>query len=382
MPRKLVTVRRVAAKGLIQGADRLEVVTVDGWNCVVPIGEFRLEDLAVFFEIDSFLSSSDPRWEPLKSNFRNYHNGHGMRVKTTKIRGIVSQGLLMPLSKFPEIMSVFERLQETEETQLKAVEKLMEMSFADVLGVTKWEPSAEELRTTPTLGPFPRFIPRTDQERVQNLPGVFEEHADTVFQESTKMDGSSMTVYFVRRDSPFYETALQPLNPTGGQTGDRKTGLFGVCSRNVELVERSHESSGAWFWEVALANDIPVKLETWDWSIAIQGEICGSSIQKNFEGFPSGVHEFFVFTCWNIDRQQRLTPRETEEVAKHLGLKHVPVVGYSRLKDLGSNLEDLLERADGTGINGKRREGIVLKEEGGGFSFKVISNSYLLKHGE
>lgn len=227
------------------------------------------------------------------------------------------------------------------------------------------------------MGPFPDFIERTDQERIQNLPKVFEEWGDKVFQETTKMDGSSMTVYYLRKDAPMFDL-LPPLNPTGGQSGVMENGRVGVCSRNIELVEREK----SFFWEVALKNKLLEKLAKLDRNIAIQGELCGSTIQSNFEGFPKGFHDFYLFSVWDIDEQKHLPPREAEQWAKDLGLKHVPVHGYTKLSDIGASVEELLKRAEGKGMNGKKREGIVLKHEDGVFSFKAISNSYLLKHGE
>jgi RNA ligase (TIGR02306 family) len=151
-----------------------------------------------------------------------------------------------------------------------------------------------------------------------------------------------------------------------------------VCSRNIDLVERTDNH----FWEAALKNKLPEKLEDLGRNIAIQGEICGSSIQKNLEGFPDGYHDLYLFSIWEVDEQRHLPPREAEEMVKRLHLKHVPVHGYFKLKEIGINVAGLLQRAEGKGLNGKRREGIVLKHDGGKLSFKAISNTYLLKHGE
>jgi ATP-dependent RNA circularization protein (DNA/RNA ligase family) len=65
-----------------------------------------------------------------------------------------------------------------------------------------------------------------------------------------------------------------------------------------------------------------------------------------------------------------------------LGLKHVPVHGYIVLNETAQTIGQILDRAEGQGINGAKREGIVFKHVESGFSFKAISNSYLLKHGE
>lgn len=386
MPRKLVTVRQVAAVRPIPGADRIETAVVDGWTCVVKVGEVTMGDLAVFFEIDSFLPAEDPRWAFLEKQFTTFDGSGGFRVRSTKLRGQMSQGILQPLAAFPEIQAIIQEL-EKEFGKDETAKQIKKLAFEEQLKVKKWELALKKWESTSeapikpekqtTMGPFPGFIRKTEQERIQNLPEVFDEWGDEVFQETTKMDGSSMTVYFLRKDNPLHAT-VPPFNPTGGRTGDMETGHFGVCSHNCELVERA---TGSMFWEIALQRSLPEKLAKLDRNLAVQGELCGSSIQANYEGFSTGFHEFYVFSAWDIDKQTYLAPRETEQWARDLGLKHVPVHGYSKLKDIGNNVEEMLKRAEGKGINGKKREGIVLKHKDGEFSFKAISNSWLLRHG-
>ncbi|RYP09226.1 hypothetical protein DL764_001412 [Monosporascus ibericus] len=382
MTRKLVTVRKVAAVHPIKGADRIEAVEVDGWTCIAGRGQFRAGDLAVFFEIDSFLPAGDPRWTHLADKFITYTGERGFRVKSARMRGQISQGILEPLDDFPEILAAWVDL-EIRHGRREAERLLRETAFEGLLGVKKFEATETAVTATGEPAhksdqiPMPEFIPRTDQERVQNLPDVFEKWGEEIFQETVKMDGSSMTVYFVRNDSPLMDK-LAPLGTEGKQTAAQPNGRFDVCSRNVE----KPESQGRYFWASAKKNSLPEKLSRLNRNIALQGELCGSSIQKNFEGFPLGFHDFFVFGAWDIDERRYMKPKETEDLVGRLGLKHVPIVGYHRLGDIARNVQEILARAEGIGINGKKREGIVLKQVDGRFSFKTISNSYLLKHGE
>ncbi|KAI0136316.1 RNA ligase, DRB0094 family [Xylariales sp. AK1849] len=380
MVRRLVTVRRISAKRPIKGADRIEVVVVDGWNCIVKKEQFAVGDLGVFFEIDSFLPGVDPRWAFLEKNFVVWNEQKGFRIKSQKMRGQISQGLLESLDNFPEITDVLKDL-ESKHGKEEAEKAIRDLSFEHVLKVQKWEvmdktwTGGERIVTIP----FPHFIQRTDQERCQNLPNVFEEWKDKIFQETTKMDGSSMTAYFLRMDNDKIEY-LPELDITQKITAVLPNGRFGVCSRNVDLGEQ--DINGRRFWDIAKRHDLPEKLSKLDRNIAVQGELCGSSIQSNFEGFPVGTHDFFLFSVWDIDMQEHLKPREAEEMAKQLGLKHVQVTGYHRLGDIATSVQELLARAEGKGLYGQKREGIVLKHIDGDFSFKAISNSYLLKHGE
>lgn len=386
MTRRLVTVRRVGALTPIKGADRIETASVDGWTCIVPKGDFQPGDLGLYFEIDSLLPGSDKRWAFLSPHSDPTSDSPpDIRIQTLRIRKTLSQGLLMPLSSFPEVTDAMDRLrrvlgQEGMEMQIQA------MSFEDALGVRKFEKSALEFTTSggaEPLAEFPSFIPKTDQERVQNIPRVFAERGDDVFQETTKMDGSSMTVYFVRRDSPYYEQ-LPPL-PPGSVASQHANGRAGVCSRNRELGEQVGEQvrSKSFFWATARRAGIPEALARCGRNLALQGELCGSSIQGNFEGFAAGTHEFFLFSIWDVDAQKYLPPREVHETwAPRLGVKHVAVEGYRPLKEIASSVKELVARADGKGLHGRKREGIVLKHVDGAFSFKAISNSYLVKHGE
>lgn len=192
------------------------------------------------------------------------------------------------------------------------------------------------------------------------------------------MDGSSMTIYFVREDSDKIGM-LKEMDTTSNEGAAASNGRFGVCSRHIDLGE--HDANGRRFWEVAKSHNLPAKLSKLDRNIALQGELCGSSIQKNFEGFANGIHDFFLFSIWDIDKQEYLNPTEVEAMAKELRINHVPVVGYFRLGDIATNVEELLARAEGKGLHGRKREGIVLKQVDGRISFKAISNSYLLRHG-
>ncbi|KAH7171012.1 hypothetical protein EDB81DRAFT_187283 [Dactylonectria macrodidyma] len=387
MPRKLVTVRRVASLTPIPGADRIETATVDGWNCVVAVGQFKPGDLGLYFEIDSLLPGSDERWAFLAPKTADSGAGAGLdsqhppadiRIRTARIRKAISQGLLVTLDRFPEVTDVMDRLLRELGGQAAMEEQVVtcRMSFDDVLGVRKFEKTAGE----DAAAAFPDFVPKTEQERVQNLPGVFNgPWRDAVFQESTKMDGSSATVYFVRRDSPHY--GLLPALPPGCVASEHAGGRVGVCSRNRELGEKNREAP--LFWATVRAAGIPDALARCGRNVALQGELCGSSIQANFEGFRPGEHAFFLFAVWDIDAQRYLPPREVHETwAPMLGVRHVAVEGYRPLREIASSVAELVARADGKGIHGRKREGIVLKHVDGNFSFKAISNSYLLKHGE
>ncbi|KAI1401017.1 RNA ligase, DRB0094 family [Hypoxylon fuscum] len=363
MARKLVTVRSIKELRSVPGASRYQAAIIDGWSCIVKKGVFTTKERVLFFEVDSFLPphSQDARFAPVHNPIHHqvvsWQGRKGIHVKSTMMNKIISQGVVLKLSQFPEI---------TDDNS--------DQCLAEKLGVTKWELTRKELATT--LGKPPAFIPSTDLERVQNCTNLFTaKYKDSVFQESTKMDGSSMTVYFVRHDS-CWRKSLRDLPP--GSKSEMLNGRFGVCSRNADIPETAKST----FWDVALKNHLPQKLARVNRNVAIQGELCGSSIQQNRHGFRKGDHEFFVFSIFDIDTQERFAPAETVERAQQLNLKHVPVHGDVKIHDIATSVEDLLKRAEGTYDNGKKREGLVFKNLGNDRSFKIIANNYLLTHGE
>jgi RNA ligase (TIGR02306 family) len=201
-------------------------------------------------------------------------------------------------------------------------------------------------------GNFPSLIPKTDQERVQNLVKevAVASERQAEFEVTEKLEGSSMTVYRIR-------------------------GEFGVCSRNLDLKRDENNA----FWKVAIEEDIDAKMMAVDpyWDFAIQGELIGPGIQGNI--YKLSKPEFRVFDIYNIQMGRYMTPSARRNMIAGMGLKHVPVL-HESLDLHGASVESLLAFAEGASVLNEKqeREGIVLKEVNGGMSFKAISNRYLL----
>jgi len=105
--RKLASVRTISDIQPIEGADDIEVATVDGWKVVVKKGEFEVGQAAeidswVPHEIAPFLTRGND--EP-----REYNGVKGQRLRTIKLRGQVSQGLLLNYWDFPEVANAFHK---------------------------------------------------------------------------------------------------------------------------------------------------------------------------------------------------------------------------------------------------------------------------------
>ncbi|MBR4611505.1 MAG: RNA ligase (ATP), partial [Kiritimatiellae bacterium] len=171
MARKLASVVKIASVSSIPEADRLEVIEMDGkgWRVVTSKGEFQPGDLAVYFEIDSFLPSDDERYAFLRERcLRKFCSKggsvlrEGLRIKTAKLRGVISQGLVMPIAKFPELIGPDGSPPEIgfDATAALNVEHYDEVAEA-------MRPAQGGIGASDVMGSFPGFIPKTDEERIQ-----------------------------------------------------------------------------------------------------------------------------------------------------------------------------------------------------------------------
>lgn len=385
MERKLASLQRITNLTPIDGADKIETARVLGWDVVVGKGEFKVGELAIFFEIDSFLPATDERYQGFSDRFITWQDKRGMRLKTIKLRKQISQGLLMPLSKFPEIDFVVEGKDVT-----------------DILKIEKWEAQETNGPGVPNTGKtrvFPIFVRKTDQERVQNNINQVLSNLDKDFQVTTKKDGSSMTVYIVNPTSIYYKEAkrLSGINDNVGFFRKLFNKIFGVkkvdepviglCSRNIQLDLEGSGNFHTAFHKYGFAD-----LAKWtmgSYNIAIQGELLAPSIQGNYE--KVNEVEFQVFSIFDIDKQSYWNTKQVEQFCKSNGLKHVTVNFEGKLTDMlklreytkETLLAAILDAAEGPGdVAGVKREGLVFKTVDGTFSFKAISNSYLLKTGK
>ena len=203
---------------------------------------------------------------------------------------------------------------------------------------------------------FPSRIPKTDQERVQNLSVELEEWkaAKLTWEVTEKLDGSSMTVYMI-------------------------DGEVGVCSRNLDLKPNPDNS----LWATAYKNEIDVKLIQSLSNLAIQGELVGNGIQGNM--YKMRDQEFYVYDIYDIDAGRYFTPAERVAYCKAWDIKHVPVFKSDFMLST-ETVADLLQMAEGKSvmgtIAGPEREGLVYKCNERQVSFKAISNRFLLKSGD
>ena len=338
--RVMARVVRIDAINAIEGADQIEVAQIGGWKVVVKKGEYTAGSLAVYAEVDSWVPHSiAPFLTKPGQSPKVYNEVEGQRLRTIKLRGQISQGLLLPMSiRGSDGLVVGALFTEGDDV-------------TEFLGVQKWEPPAE-FRAANAKGSFPHFIPKTDQERIQNLSRSLEKwNAEKhQWQVTEKIDGSSMTVFY-------------------------KDGEVGVCSRNLELKDDGTST----FWETAKSEGLVEKLISLGKNIALQGELIGGQIQGN--AYKVDKFQFHLYDIFDIDTQQYLTPKDVEGTALQLNIRHVPVLEQFTTFDV--RMDDLIAYAEGKSVVGAKpeREGLVFKSlTEPGTSFKVISNKWLLKN--
>lgn len=322
--RQLVTARTISGLSPITGADQIECATIDGWKVVVKKGEFKVGDPCAFFEIDSFLPASDTRFDFLSKSKRTWRGKEGYRLKTVKLRGQISQGLALPLTLFPEGVEVLSQT------------------------IQKWEEDVHPALAGMVKGAFPSFLRKTDQERLQNIYGDVDKKA--LYEVTLKMDGTSLTVY-------------------------RYQGVFGVCSRNLELKVTDENAGNLYIQQSSKFSQIPE-------GFAVQAEICGPGIQGNRAALTS--IDAYVFDIFDIQKGVYLNHWDRLEMCKKYGWLHVPSVAEPEFgpNDCLQSMEDALAYAERFNyLSGEPAEGVVFKRSDGGMSFKIISNKYLLKHG-
>jgi hypothetical protein len=431
--RKLVTVRTISDINPIAGADAIVVATVEGWKVVVKKGEFNVGDQCVYFEIDSFLPEGNPAWQFLiDKSPRIFEGVKGHKLRTIKLRGQVSQGLVLKPEDLGNGMSdslgaVIMNLEA--DCKAEGIEfVLRDHDLAPYMGIVKWEAALPACLAGQAEGLFPSFIQKTDQERCQNLAaeifsyedrlvpfdvtpllpealvalqekGILEWVGDglggkwmktlrakadpkALYEITMKLDGSSMTA-FARKNGPEFES--------------------GVCSRNLQL-KVNEENAGNSFVKMAVDSGLLRALQELcnleGIQLAVQGELMGPNIQGNREELKQ--FKLFIFDIQDLATSSFLTPRERKDIVGRLYelgvdrqmVGHVPTytargfvdetnaadqIGWT-LKELAfTDVGDLLDFAEGPSIKHLIREGVVFKRFDGGFSFKAINDVFLAK---
>lgn len=344
--RKLATVRVCNNVLSIPGADRIELAVVDGWQCVVGKGMVRPEDIGVYIECDSFLPN-EPRWKYLEKNcFKMMGDIPGYKIRTCEFKKQLSQGLFIPLKEFPELC-----------------ESKIGDDVTEKLGIQLWDPPAPLEISEMVEHVAPAYL-SSDQERIQNLPSLFETNEEHMYEVSIKLDGESVR-YVYNNDK------------------------FLVCSPSWAWKDLPKNIG----WQIAKKYHINEILEWYckhtNSNLALLGELVGPSYQGNNDKLEE--NDFYLYDILDINCGKKIIPTIrvdmleaiNDELYKRHGvkIKHVPIIGYKFIFHEFKTMNELLAYANGPSLNSNcNREGIVCKSNWDRSSFKVISNKYLLEH--
>lgn len=396
--RELVYLVRVEAITPMN-ADRLECAHIGGWHCVVGKGEFKVGDPAVYFEIDSQL----PDVEPFSS--MEFLKSKNFKIKSQKIRGEISQGLLMPVSAWGWSIQVDGSIWMPEDgdhgrhyidDESRFLTQRLGVAYADPGDNARKSSGPDKYKKMSARHPkifkkkwakwlmrrewgrklmffffgkkkdkkngWPSHIAaKTDVERVQNMVWVLNDKQPYVASE--KVDGSSCSIMAER-----------------GRFGKIK---YYVCSRNVVFDKEDapcfYESNI--YMEVwnkynlqsiitAILNDYNLP------NVALQMEVYGSGVQKR--DYSTNEHKIAVFHI--VSNGKKFPMDQTIEICEKYGLPHVPIIDDNYiLPDTIEELQAYVESAPSK-IDGKMKEGIVFYDKATGQQyFKFVSPEYLLK---
>ncbi len=340
--RRLATIETIAEVSPIPDADAIEVTRVRGWDVVVRKGEFTVGDTVIYIEVDSFLNLADPRFTFLTPRgTKTLEDGtEGHVLKTARLRGQYSQGIVFAASDFPEVAKLPVR---EDVTQLLGITKYEAPLPAELAGIAK--------------GYMPSWVTKSSEARVQNFAAILEAAGVDGWVATEKLDGSSTTYYL-------------------------DGGTFGVATRNTELLYDANNK----LWIKAADLDIEAKLrgEFEGRRAVVQGELWGAGISQN----PLRVNDvrFNSFAFWldGIEVPRNEWPQWVKDLS-------VPVYEGLMFPKTLDGANDQVETLKSLVAPDRAAEGIVWRNSkvnsvmvNGRLeraSFKVLSRRYLTKNG-
>jgi len=372
--RKLAHIEQIEWIKDIPGADKIELCGILGWQCVIAKKDnFKIGDFVVYIEVDSIVPE-DPMFEFLRDR--------KFRVKTIKLRGVLSQGLVTPISVLPskikislgldvsDILKITKYLSPSEKEEFETEQKNISLEKNRLKKfMMRYSWFRRIFLSRKCKSGFPYWVQKTNEERIQNLGEKFLiENADKYVYVTEKVDYQSGT--WASKKVPKFSGILGKLLPL-------KKVLFVVASRNLQT-----NNKDSLYWKIAEKYNLKSICKKYP-GIIIQGEQGNSKIQKNKYGLVHPKMWIFNVIMPGIGW---LNYEEMNSFREKNNLDIVPFIGYYRLGDICPNMESAIEFAKGESKLAKiNREGVVIRciEDGKKvLSFKIINNDFLLEHNE
>ena len=197
--RKMAEIVRIKEVISHPNADLLDIAKVGGWNVVIKKGDFSVGDLAVYFSIDSWIPHELAPFLSKGSEPSVYNGVKGERLRTIKLRGAVSQGLLLKTNQL--VFAIETKSIGPDSSAVLRIEKLDHegADLTEILGIQKWEAPIPAHLTGQVRGQFPtQYMPKTDQPRIQSFyDEIIQFGEDKTYEVSLKIDGTSFTIFKV-----------------------------------------------------------------------------------------------------------------------------------------------------------------------------------------
>jgi hypothetical protein len=389
MERKLAHIEQILEINPIAGADAIVQVKILGWEIVVSKKDnFKVGDKFIYIETDSIVPDK-PEFEFLRER--------KFRVRTIKLRGQISQGLVIPLPKdwtvkrsdrcaigsdVTEELGITKYLSPSEQSELQREEekiKLEKNRLKKFLMRYSW--FRKLFLTRKQKNGFPYWVTKTDEERIQNMPQVLTQFADKKVYVTEKIDYQSGT--WTSKQIPRFQGLLGKLLPL------KKT-IFVVCSRNFTTNDKN-----SLYWKIAKKYNLE-KICKENPGIIIQGEQGDTKVQGNKYDIKEPT--MWVFNIIDSNKNYYYDWFEMEKFCKKYNLQQVELIPFinedetsilyrvhGTLSEMGSTVKDFIIHSKGTSkVNPKiYREGIVVRCIENGkklLSFKVINPDFLLKY--
>lgn len=385
--RELAYIVKISETKNLEGYERVHYVRVNCWWCVAG-KDLNTGDLGIYFEIDSVLPSTDPRFSFMAK--RNY------RVRTQKMCKVVSQGLVLPLSDFPELKNCKEDEFVTDKLGVTLYEDNYENVSANKQSVSAFDKAKSRHKkffSNPVVKFMMRFrlvrsllskifihkkdkiswpvwLPKTNSERVQNVPTLFTDH-EIKWVATEKVDGMSTSFILDEKDTYMVASHNVIVYSSKVKNSEKVTDGSKYVNSNV-WVEMSDKYS---IMEKLTALKKKYKLNT----VAIQGETYGDRIQKrSYSCKGNEPHKLAVFHIWF--NGERLTVKRMIEICDELNLPHVNVFDWNL--SFPNTVEGLIEKVDSckSAIDGGMIEGFVIYSQDGQLNYKCVSPNFLLKY--
>lgn len=366
-------------------ADRLEIINAFDYPTIVKKGDFRPGDLGAFVPVDSVVPFT-PYWEFVhgaKDDTRH------RRVKAKKLRGIYSEGILVPLEDFGL----------NRDGNISVGENI-----AEVLHITKYEPpQPKSYGSTQTAGTpgiknvqvpgFPRY---TDLENIRRWPDVLAAGEEVVVHE--KLHGANFRCGWAQvKDlrEPWYRKLLRWYKGLFGSNLDFVVGSHSVFRTHKYSSRRDwHQHDGQDLWlRAAEQYRLAEKLEPYPY-VVLFGEVYGD-VQDLKYGHETGEISLAVFDVYHIKERRFYDAFETAEFLDHIHVPQPPLIytgtwdptQVERLRDGNTLVGQQAGRwTNPNGVVDQIREGFVVKPvmervdpKLGRVILKAVSPAYLTR---